>query len=162
LESLYLPQLEILGQIALAMVLGAVIGLDREFARKPAGLRTHMLVAGAAALIVKLSEISLTHFQPSIAESQLQVDPTRIFVAVVTGISFLGAGTIIRQSSSRKVEGLTTAASLLILCSNWNGYCIQAVYRFHGATLIAVLVLWTMTKIETVIRKCIESGDNEV
>ena len=159
---MYLPQLEILGQIALAMILGAVIGLDREFARKPAGLRTHMLVSGAAALIVKLSEISLSHFQPLISDSQLQVDPTRIFVAVVTGISFLGAGTIIRQGTGKKVEGLTTAASLLFCAVIGMGIAYNQYILSIGATLIAVLVLWTMTKMEAVIRKSIRSGNNDV
>ena len=109
---IYLTQLEILAQVTLAMILGAVLGLDREFSRKPAGLRTHMLVAGAAALIVKLSEISVIYFQEFLTRDILQLDPTRIFVAVVTGISFLGAGTIIRQGSGRRIEGLTTAATI--------------------------------------------------
>jgi len=53
-------QFEILRNIALAMILGAIIGLDREFAEKPAGLRTHMLVSGSAALLIALGEITVT------------------------------------------------------------------------------------------------------
>ena len=149
----YFTQLEILGQVTLAMILGAVLGLDREFSRKPAGLRTHMLVAGAAALIVKLSAISVIYFQELLTRDILQLDPTRIFVAVVTGISFLGAGTIIRQGSGRRIEGLTTAASLLFCAVIGMGIAYSQYLLSVGATVIAVIVLWTVAKIENFIRR---------
>ncbi|MEJ2054900.1 MAG: MgtC/SapB family protein [Calditrichaceae bacterium] len=104
----HLLQLQILGQVALAMLLGALIGFDREFSKKPAGLRTHMLVAGAAGLIVKLAELAIIQFEGISGLESLRFDPIRVFVAVVTGVSFLGAGTIIRQGQDNRVEGLTT------------------------------------------------------
>ena len=91
-------QFEIIGEVALAMLLGGVIGFEREMADKPAGFRTQMLVAGAAALLVGLSDAILLRF---LAEGKMNVtgDPIRIVEAIVTGISFLGAGTIFRRDS---------------------------------------------------------------
>ena len=109
----YQIQFQILAHVGLAMVLGATIGLEREIEDKPAGLRTHMLVAGAAALLVALSDVMIKHFNVALGSELVRSDPTRIIQAVITGVSFLGAGTIIRHSSTRQVEGLTTAASIL-------------------------------------------------
>jgi len=116
-------EFQILAHVGLAMVLGAAIGLEREIKDKPAGLRTHMLVAGAAALFVALSDVVVRHFSTGLGGQLLRADPVRVIEAVVTGVSFLGAGTIIRRSAKREVEGLTTAASILfsaamgVLCS---------------------------------------------
>ena len=106
-------QLEILLIVGFAMLLGGVIGFERELANKPAGLRTHMLVAGTAALFVALGTVIVDDFTESMDVSLVRSDPIRILEAIVTGISFLGAGTIFRDRSNNKVEGLTTAASLL-------------------------------------------------
>ncbi|MCI0721969.1 MAG: MgtC/SapB family protein, partial [Acidobacteria bacterium] len=107
-------QLQMLAYVALAMLLGGLVGLDREAARKPAGLRTHMLVSGAAALLVLLGHVMVRNYDAKLA-SLLTSDPIRIIEAVITGVSFLGAGTIIRDPrDGGQVEGLTTAASLLL------------------------------------------------
>ncbi len=109
----WIIQFEIIGEVALAMLLGGVIGFERELADKPAGFRTQMLVAGAAALLVGLGDAMMLRF---VSESKLQVtaDPIRIVEAIITGISFLGAGTIFRRDQSEQVQGLTTAASILL------------------------------------------------
>jgi putative Mg2+ transporter-C (MgtC) family protein len=107
-------QLLIVLEVLAAMALGAIIGLDRERADKPAGLRTHMLVAGAAALFVGLGNLAVARFHSLFPDPTVRSDPIRLFEAIITGVSFLGAGTIIRRSSADRVEGITTAASLLI------------------------------------------------
>ena len=108
------PEIQILAYVALAMLLGGLIGLDREAARKPAGLRTHMLVSGAAALLVLLGQVMVRNYDANVA-IHLTSDPIRIIEAVITGVSFLGAGTLIRnQRDGGHVEGLTTAASLFL------------------------------------------------
>lgn len=98
-------------EVIVAMVLGGLIGIEREGAAKPAGLRTHMLVAGAAALFVGLAGLIVRQFPAQ--EGMVRSDPIRVFEAVITGISFLGAGTIIFHRGTERVEGITTAASLL-------------------------------------------------
>ena len=107
-------QLQIIGEVALAMLLGGLIGLEREAANRPAGFHTHMLVAGAAALFVGLGDVLIAHFSTSKLAPLIRFDPNRIIGAIVTGISFLGAGTIFRRHQSEHIEGLTTAASILL------------------------------------------------
>ncbi|MEJ2105524.1 MAG: MgtC/SapB family protein [Ignavibacteriaceae bacterium] len=155
-------QFEILCQTALAMFLGALIGLDRELSKKPAGLRTHILVAGASALIVKLTQIAVTTFKSEFATDLLRADPIRIFVAVITGISFLGAGTIIRQGTGNKIEGLTTAASLLFSAVIGMGVALSQYIISIGATILALFILLSLGKIEYWVsqRSNIKSKEN--
>jgi putative Mg2+ transporter-C (MgtC) family protein len=107
------PQAVVLIEVLVAMALGGLIGYEREKAVKPAGLRTHMLVAGSAALFVGLGNMLLQQFATSIP-GRMQSDPIRLFEAIITGVSFLGAGTIIFHRGTERVEGITTAASLLM------------------------------------------------
>lgn len=139
--ELYQIQFRILAYVGVAMLLGAVIGLEREIEDKPAGLRTHMLVAGAAALLVALSDVMVRYFNSDLGSDLVQSDPVRIIDAVITGVSFLGAGTIIRRSSMRHVEGLTTAASLLFAAAV--GICV-ALSQLVLAVGVTVLVLVTL------------------
>jgi len=134
-------QVRILASVALAMVLGAAIGLEREVKDKPAGLRTHMLVAGAAALLVALSDVAVSRFNVDLGTGLVRSDPIRIIEAVITGISFLGAGTILRHKGSDHVEGLTTAASLLFVAAL--GICV-ALSQVLLAIGVTVLVLVTL------------------
>ncbi len=138
-------QLGILGEVALAMLLGGLIGFERELADKPAGFRTQMLVAGAAALLVGLGDALLARF----ATSQLvQSDPIRIVEAIVTGISFLGAGTIFRRSRSEQVEGLTTAASILLSAAVGISVALRQFTLAVGVTVLSLIVLRGLTIIE--------------
>ena len=141
IHNFHLLQVQILGQVALAMVLGGLIGLDRELARRPAGLRTHALVGAGSALFVSLGDVLITHFHSAIANDILRSDPLRLIEAVITGISFLGAGTIIRSQSKGRVEGLTTAASILVAAGI--GVCV-AIHQFIlaiGAMMLVLLIL---------------------
>ena len=97
--------LEICARIALAMTIGGIIGWERENSNRPAGLRTHMLVAIGAAVVMMMGEISLEKYS-----NITTMDPTRLGAQVISGIGFLGAGTIMREGLT--VKGLTTAASL--------------------------------------------------
>jgi putative Mg2+ transporter-C (MgtC) family protein len=98
-------QLDLALRIAIAFLLGAVVGIERERWAKAAGLRTHMLVAGGAAIFTVASAYLFT-------DSSGQSDPGRVAAQIVTGIGFLGAGAIIRSSGS--VSGLTTAATIWV------------------------------------------------
>lgn len=129
----------LLGNVALAMVLGAVIGVERELSDKPAGFRTHMLVSGAAALLVNLSNGIVADFEA--ANSMLNVDPIRVMEAVVAGVSFLGAGTIFQRRQAQTVEGLTTAASLLFVAGVGISVASDRIVLALGATLLVTVVL---------------------
>jgi putative Mg2+ transporter-C (MgtC) family protein len=134
-------EFEILVYIAAAMLLGAVIGLEREFKEKPAGLRTHMLVAGTAALLVSLGDIVTGHFQLELGGQVVQADPIRIMEAVITGVSFLGAGTIIRSRADSQVEGLTTAATLLVAAAVGVCVALSQIVLAIGSTILVLIMV---------------------
>ena len=100
--------LQMIIRLLLTLVLSGLIGLERQAHRRDAGLRTHILVALGSCLIMLTS---LYVFD--IYKDQVALDPVRIAAGVVTGIGFLGAGTIIREPDG--VRGLTTAASLWVV-----------------------------------------------
>lgn len=138
-------QLQMLGYIVIAMILGGVIGFERENADKPAGLRTHMLVAGAAALLVSLGSalVESTDITPSL----IRTDPVRITEAIITGISFLGAGTIMRRKQEGDVEGLTTAASLLFVAGIGIAVGTEQLVLAVGMTILGLLVLYVVNSV---------------
>jgi putative Mg2+ transporter-C (MgtC) family protein len=142
-----LAQLRVLGELVLAMALGAVVGWEREVADKPAGLRTHMLIAGAAALFVALGNRLLAGFAADAGRSLVQADPLRIVEAVVAGVSFLGAGTIIRGPKGQ-VEGLTTAASLLFTAALGVSVAVSLYVIAVGATLLLFVTLRFLLRLE--------------
>lgn len=94
-------------RLLVAGILGAIIGLDREYRAKEAGYRTHFLVSLGSALIMIVSQYG---FQEIIKENSVTLDPSRVAAQVVSGIGFIGAGTIILQKQI--VRGLTTAAGI--------------------------------------------------
>lgn len=143
----WVMQFEIIGEVALAMLLGGVIGFERELADKPAGFRTQMLVAGAAALLVGLGDAMLFRFLTE-GKTNVTADPIRIVEAIVTGISFLGAGTIFRRDASEQVQGLTTAASILLCAAVGISVALRQFALAIGVTLLALIVLRGLTGIE--------------
>jgi putative Mg2+ transporter-C (MgtC) family protein len=118
---------EALLRLALAGVLGGLIGLERELRERGAGLRTHLLVAVGAALFTIAGAYGF---------GGVRVDPTRVAAQIVTGVGFLGAGAIIRQGFS--VRGLTTAATLWVVAAV--GLAAGAGY-YSGAVITTALVL---------------------
>lgn len=137
----YQGQLSILLNVAIAMVLGGFIGVEREFAHKPAGFRTHTLVAGVAALLVGLSDILLERFTVEVYSGILRTDPLRIVESIITGISFLGAGTIFRSRDENSVEGLTTAASILIASAVGISVALNQFVLAVGVTVLSLFIL---------------------
>jgi putative Mg2+ transporter-C (MgtC) family protein len=149
----WVEQLELVGLVAAAMVLGGAVGLERELARKPAGLRTLMLVAGAAALLVQLGDVLVANYLasatgPGIPAELIRVDPIRIVEAIIAGTSFLGAGTIFRARSADAVQGLTTAASLLFVAGIGVAVAVSQFVVAVGATALALITLRVLERIE--------------
>ncbi|MEZ5333114.1 MAG: MgtC/SapB family protein [Thermoanaerobaculia bacterium] len=142
------PQLWLLVRVGGAVLLGGLIGTEREVAGKPAGLRTHMLVAGTAALIVGLGTLLIGHFESRESSGVLRADPIRLLEALVTGVSFLGAGTIIRSREDHAVHGLTTAASLLFTAVVGATVALEQYVLAAGATLLLLLTLRAMGAVE--------------
>ncbi len=124
--------LSVFVRLTMAALFGAIIGIDRGRKRRPAGLRTYMLVCIGAALVMITGQF--------IAETHPSVDPTRLGAQVISGIGFLGAGTII-VTRNNQVIGLTTAAGL------WASACIGlaiGIGFYAGAVVAEVFILLAM------------------
>jgi putative Mg2+ transporter-C (MgtC) family protein len=139
--------LEAFGRVALAGLLGAVIGIEREVADKPAGLRTHILVAAGCALLVILAQGAVEYFQRYTPDEQIMADPIRVIQAIVIGISFLGTGTIIHYQE-RHVEGLTTAASIFLTAGIGIAVGIDRTWLAVETAVFALLVLISIGWVE--------------
>jgi putative Mg2+ transporter-C (MgtC) family protein len=140
-------QFQVISEVALAMLLGGLVGLERELADKPSGLRTHMIVAGAAALLVGLGDALLGRFNASV-DVGIRTDPIRIVEAIIAGVSFLGAGTIFRRGKGEQVEGITTAASLLLVSAIGISVALRQHVLAVGVTVLALTVLRGVNLIE--------------
>lgn len=141
-------QLQLILEVIIAMLFGGIVGLERELADKPAGLRTHILTAGAAALLVGLSGPLMRQF--GALETPVEGDPIRIVQAIIIGVSFIGAGTIFRGGNgkdSSQVEGLTTAASLLISAGLGIAAALQQFLLGAVVAVLALLVLRVMKRV---------------
>ncbi|MPZ09722.1 MAG: MgtC/SapB family protein [Kiloniellaceae bacterium] len=138
------PLLEIVTRLVLAILFGAVIGIDREFRQKAAGLRTHILVSLAAAIFTLITfEI---FFEMNELMDEPRSDAIRIIEAVTAGVAFLAAGTIIQSRGT--VQGLTTGASMWLagavgLACGGGFYSIAVI-----GTVLAVIVLFVIGKLE--------------
>ncbi len=130
-------------RLFLALVLGGIIGIEREIRNQPAGFRTHAILAVGSALVMMISYMAALKFGVS---GKAAGDPTRIAAQIVSGIGFLGAGAILRMGAS--VKGLTTAASLWatagvgMACGG--GFYKEAVF----ATALILLTLFLLGKVE--------------
>lgn len=128
-------------RLFLATLLGGIIGYEREHYNRPAGIRTHTLVCLGSALIMLVSEYIYSFYGEN-------VDPTRLGAQVISGIGFLGAGTIIKEGLS--VKGLTTAASL------WAISCIGLAIGmgfYSGAIIATVIIYFTLQFLKKIIQR---------
>lgn len=147
-EVWYITEWELTLRILAALVIGGLIGLEREFGQHSAGFRTHILVCLGSALIMLLSIYGFSAF---VYEPNVRTDPARLAAQVISGIGFLGAGTILRTGSS--ITGLTTAASLWVVAAL--GLAVGAGF-YYGAALTAVLVLvslFVLNKLEKALTR---------
>ncbi len=135
-------QLDLALRLTVGLILGAIIGFERELHRQPAGFRTHSLVSLGAALFTVVSAYGF---------SGPLVDPTRIAAQIVSGIGFIGAGTILQHRGN--IRGLTTAASL------WSVAAIgtaagAGLYVVAGVgTALILVVLFILDRVEELARR---------
>jgi putative Mg2+ transporter-C (MgtC) family protein len=117
-------------RLVVAMLLGAVVGYERERAGQWAGLRTHMLVAlGSALLVVVPSQVGLG-----------LDDITRVIQGIATGIGFIGAGSVLKLTESREIRGLTTAAGIWVTAA----VGVAAGLGFAGVAALSVGLAWVI------------------
>jgi putative Mg2+ transporter-C (MgtC) family protein len=135
------PPMELLIQLALAVVLGGVIGLERELSGKPAGLRTNVLICAGATFFTVLS---------------LQIagdrgDPARVAAQILTGIGFIGAGTILHTRGA--VTGLTSAATIWMVTAIGMAVGSKAYLEAVGATALVIVVLMGLVRADRLIAR---------
>lgn len=137
-------ELTVLVRILLAILLGFILGLERELYKRPAGLRTHILVCMASCLIML---VSMYGFDSG--------DPARVAAQVVSGIGFLGAGAIMREDKGNSIKGITTAATIwlsaMIGLACGNGF-------YFGAILVTICSLVILTILRSFERKMAASS----
>lgn len=137
-------RLSVLGKLLLATLLGGAIGLEREMAGKPAGLRTNILICIGAALFTQLSvDIARIGFTP---DGRPYGDTTRIAAQIVSGIGFLGAGAILHGQGA--VVGLTTAATIWTVAAIGTAVGSGAYVDALGTTALIMVVLVGLRPVE--------------
>jgi putative Mg2+ transporter-C (MgtC) family protein len=129
-------------RLTVGLALGAVIGFERELHRQPAGFRTHSLVALGAALFTIVSAFGFTG---------PLVDPTRIAAQIVSGIGFIGAGTILQYRGH--IRGLTTAASLWAVAAIGMAAGAGMFVMAGTGTVLILIVLSVLDRIEAIARR---------
>ena len=152
LSSLTLDLKDISLRLLCAMVIGLIIGTEREYTNRPAGMRTHILVALGACAVMMTGQMIFVQYRPFGSNA----DPARLGAQVITGVGFLGAGTILRDGFT--VRGLTTAASL------WSVAClgIAAGGGYYGVAIAGtVFIFITLTFFELIQRKLLASSGRE-
>ncbi|MBD3617578.1 MAG: MgtC/SapB family protein [Gracilimonas sp.] len=137
--------------VSIALALGGILGLEREWKQKPAGLRTNMIIAGSAALLVSLGRVVVTDFGQLAASESYGVDPIRMLHAVIVGVSFIGAGTILKSTSKTMVRYLTTSATILMAAGIGISIALKQYLLGTGATLILVIINFLFTKLNRYI-----------
>lgn len=136
-----MTEVDALIRLLVATLLGAILGLEREITGKPAGLRTHMLVAEGAALFM-VGSLLLTNLIGPDTPNSLRIDIARVASTIVTGVGFLGAGMILR--SRDRIFGLTTAAGIWVAAAigmlTGAGYFLVAIFGTAIALVTLLLV----------------------
>ena len=134
-------RLDLMAQLALATLLGGAIGLERELGGKPAGLRTNILICLGAVLYTSLS----------IDLAGDRADPGRVAAQIVTGVGFIGAGTILHARGA--VVGLTSAATIWVVAAIGVALGSRHYLEGIGATLFVVAVLQGLGRVEDLIAR---------
>ena len=139
-------EFQLLIRLLVAAALAAVLGWEREHARKSAGLRTHMLVGIAAALYTAIAELAVSGMHRD--TEGFQADPIRVIQAVAIGIGFLGSGVIFVSRQEDRVHGLTTAASIWATAAIGMAAGLEYYVLAVGATVMLLLVLRVLVRFD--------------
>ncbi|HTM68298.1 MAG TPA: MgtC/SapB family protein [Candidatus Binatia bacterium] len=139
-----ITRIDVFLRLIVALVLSALIGAEREYHRKPAGLRTNAMVGLSSCLMTVASVLAIDAFPDK------AIDPTRVAGQIITGIGFIGAGAILRPNSGNHIVGLTTAATLWMVC----GLGIAVGLGFYAEAIVTtILVFVTFFTLNKLVRK---------
>ena len=144
----HISETDIVLRIILATVLSSIVGIEREFHHKPAGLRTNVMV-GLGSCLFTLVSIRAADIFPDLKA----IDPTRIAAQIVTGIGFLGAGTILFEKDRSTVVGLTTAATLWVVAAVGTAIGMGLYLEAIVGTLMVFFTFLVLSKVVNEVRK---------
>ncbi|MBY5959759.1 MgtC/SapB family protein [Membranicola marinus] len=157
----YDQQWLILLDILIAMVLGGLIGIERELKGKPAGFRTNMIIAGAATLFIEVGRIGVLYFGMALDAELIRADPVRILHAVIVGVGFIGAGTIIKSERGEEVHYLTTAATIWMSAAIGIAVALHLYVLALSVTVVLLIINSLFHRFENwVLRKNGKETDN--
>ena len=152
IPALEVLRLDLLSSLILASALGGLIGIEREMHGKPAGFRTNLLICVGSALLTELSG-AIAASNPA----AVNADPGRIAAQIVSGIGFLGAGTIMQARGS--VTGLTTAATLWVVAAIGIAVGAGAYVEAIGTTVLVLSALMILGRVESLLFRPIKTRD---
>lgn len=155
-------QLEIFLDVIIATGLAGIAGIEREISGKPAGLRTHMIIGGVSALLISLGKVEIIYFKaiPEVSDV-LRTDPIRIMQSIIAGISFIGAGTILKMQSQKRVQYLTTAAALLFASGVGMSVALKQYILAIAVTLLVLLINVSANSVDKRIKKSQKKKGNK-
>lgn len=150
-----------LGNIFFATILGGIVGLEREKHQKPAGFRTHMIISGACCALVILGRLIIEDYAAihPVENAVYGADPIRVLQAIIVGVSFIGAGTILKQTGSNQILYLTTAATILLSSSIGIAVALQQYVLAIGIVLLVLFINYVIRRIDQKLRR--HSGDQD-
>jgi len=149
-ELLY--ELGFVGQFLVSLLLGLLIGLERELHDKPAGMRTYSLIAAASTALVLLGFEIVEVFSGHFDDQLIRADPVRVIQAIIVGISFVGAGSILKDPETNAIQNLTTAASILAVAAMGIAVALSKYYFAVSITIIILIINWILMFPEKWIR----------
>ena len=149
-------QLWILLDVMIASVLAGAVGFEREYAQKPAGFRTNMIVAGASCLMVAVCQPLIRFIEESGNAEYIDTDPIRVIQAIVVGVSFIGAGTVLKVNKEQDVRFLTTAATLLYSTGIGISVAVGQYVLAVGLTIIILSINYLVNHLSRKLARKIE------
>ncbi len=140
-------------KVIFAAILTAFVGYEREKYKKPAGLKTNMIMGSIACYFIANSTFLIDWVSQTENRISLSTDPFRLIQAIVIGVSFIGAGTILKSEEKNKVRYLTTAATLLYSSGIGISVALEQYGLSIGLTLLIIGINWVVNKFESKIRE---------
>lgn len=148
LNEARIQELWVLLDILIAIALTGIIGFEREMRKKPAGFKTNMLVGASAALLVATGQIMVDEYETPGLVDHLSYDPLRLIQAIVVGVSFIGAGTILKSEGKEQIRYLSSAATILLSAGVGIAVSTQKYILAVGLTVIVFCINRIIGRIE--------------
>ncbi len=147
-------QFLVLFKVFIAAILSGIVGFEREWQDKPAGLRTHMIVGSATCLLISVGSLLIMDYSEEIRiRAALRTDPLRLIEAIVVGVSFIGAGTILKSEKDEKVKYLTTSAALLFAAGVGISVGLELYILAVGVSILGLLINQVFKVADKIVKK---------